>query len=284
MSSVRTLITAVAATLLALFSTTSAIAQPAVSAQPATTAGAPTAPTAAAVSLNNGYKVGVGDVLEVSVLGRDEYRARVQVQTDGTILLPYINSIPATNKTILELRDTVQKALEAGGYYTKPAVSVVVTTFASRYVVVLGEVGTPGIVPIDRAYRVSEIIARAGGLRTAGADAVTLTPEGGEPRQLSLREAATGGADKDPFVNPGDKIYIAPPKTFYIYGQVNAPGTYPIDRSMNVRKALARGGGLTALGSEGRVKVIRDGKELKKFSADAPIEDGDVIVVGERFF
>ena len=241
-------------------------------------------PRSSAVSLNNGYKVGVGDVLEVSVLGREEYRARVQVQADGTILLPYINSVPASNKTILELRDSVQKALETGGYYTKPAVSVLVTTFASRYVVVLGEVATPGIVPIDRAYRLSEIIARAGGLRSAGADAITLTPEGGAPIQLSLRDAATGGADKDPIVNPGDKVFVAPPKTFYIYGQVNAPGTYPIDRSMNVPKALARGGGLTALGSESRVKVIREGKEIKKFDPNAPIQDGDVIVVGERFF
>jgi len=281
MTLLRALFRSLVAMMAAAIMTVPGQAQNSIVAQPVTNA---SDPRAAAVSLNNGYKVGVGDVLEVSVLGREEYRARVQVQSDGTILLPYINSVQASNKTILELRDAVQKALETGGYYTKPAVSVVVTTFASRYVVVLGEVATPGIVPIDRAYRLSEIIARAGGLRSAGADAITLTPEGGPPVQLSLRDAATGGAEKDPIVNPGDKVFVAPPKTFYIYGQVNAPGTYPIDRGMNVPKALARGGGLTALGSEGRVKVIRDGKEIKKFDPNAPIQDGDVIVVGERFF
>lgn len=257
-----------------------------VSALPAQQA-APSVPVVtgpAAVSMTEGYVLGPGDVVEVSVLGRDEFRPRVQVQTDGTIQLPYIGSFPAANKTILKLRDDVKAALKSGGYYADPVVNVSIATYASRYVIVLGEVGTPGLVPIDRAYRVSEILARAGGAKDSGAETLVLRRTSGEEINLVLSQIAIGNDSEDPFVNPGDKIFIPAAKTFYIYGQVSAPGTYRVDRDMNLRKALARGGGLTAMGSEKRVKVFREGKELRNFDPNAPILGGDVVVVGERFF
>jgi len=236
------------------------------------------------VSLTDGYVLGTGDVVEVSVLGREEFRPRVQVQTDGTIQLPFLGSVDANGLTVLQLRQKVSNALKKGGYYADPVVNVAIASYASRYIVVLGEVATPGIVPIDRSYRVSEIIARVGGIKLNGADSITLTRTSGEQFMLSMQEMATGGPDQDPVVNPGDKLYVPAAETFYIYGQVSAPGTYPVDKQMNLRKALARGGGLTSMGSEKRVKVFRDGEEIRKFNPSSPIKGGDVIVVGERFF
>lgn len=248
---------------------------------------APTTATSsdqAQLSLTDGYVLGTGDVVEVSVLGREEFRPRVQVQTDGTIQLPFLGSVEANGLTVLQLRQKVSSALKKGGYYADPVVNVAIASYASRYIVVLGEVATPGIVPIDRAYRVSEIIARVGGIKVNGADSITLTRTSGEQFSLSMQEMATGGPDKDPVVNAGDKLYVPAAETFYIYGQVSAPGTYPVDKQMNLRKALARGGGLTSMGSEKRVKVFRNGEEMRKFDPSAPIKGGDVIVVGERFF
>lgn len=240
--------------------------------------------TGPTVSLVEGYILGPGDVIEISVIGRADFQGRVQVQTDGTIQLPYIGTLTAAEKTVLVLRDEIRTALIAGGYFADPAVQVGVATYASRYVTVLGEVGTPGLLPVDRAYRLSEIIARVGGTRASGADDVILTRATGEELTLSIRAASTGGGANDPIVNPGDKLYVAVAEQFYIYGQVNSPGTYRVDRNMSLRMALARGGGLTALGSERRVRVIRDGVEIRSFNPNDPIRGGDVVVVGERFF
>jgi polysaccharide export outer membrane protein len=52
---------------------------------------------------------------------------------------------------------------------------------------------------------------------------------------------------------------------------------------MTLRRALARGGGLTASGSTGRVKVYRNGEE-RKMKLDELLQPGDVVVVGERVF
>jgi polysaccharide biosynthesis/export protein len=244
---------------------------------------APANQAAAVAPQREGYLLGKGDVIEVSVLGRTDYTSRVQVQEDGSVLLPLINSVPAAGRSLLQLREAVRAALKKGGYFADPAVNIGVVSYASRYVTVLGQVNAPGVVPIDRSYRLSEILARAGGVNSPAIDTVTLTRPSGESTDFVISEIATGGPAADPVVGDGDKLFVAPAKTFYIYGQVNAPGTYPVDRDMTLRMALVRGGGLTLLGSERRVKLIRGEKE-SKVKLTERVQPGDVIVVGERFF
>lgn len=252
----------------------------AATAQSSTPAPAPTQGAA----LEDGYVVGINDVLDVALVGSDDFRGRVTVQQDGTIQLPYVGTLQAKGKTLLQLGKEIADALTRGGYYVDPAIQVTVAQISSSVVTVLGEVGNPGLIPVDRAYRASEIIARVGGLKATGADIFYLRRENGPEIPLTMEAIARGGDEADPFVNPGDKIYVPEAPTFYIYGQVNAPGTYPIKDKMTLRMALARGGGLTSLGSERRVTIVRNGEELKKFSLSDPIADDDVIVVGERFF
>ena len=242
------------------------------------------APGAPAAPLSEGYVLGPGDVVEVAVLGRDDFRVRVPVGTDGEIQLPLIKSVRAANRTVIQLREEIARELVKGGYFVDPVVAVSIASYASRYVVVLGKVGTPGLVPIDRAYRVSEILARVGGVQDAAGSQITLRRDTGEELELNLEAIATGGDAGDPLVQPGDKLYVAPAKVFYIYGQVAAPGSYPIARDMTLRMALARGGGLTALGSDKKIKVFREGREQRVRDLSSALQDGDVITVGERFF
>ena len=264
---------------------------PPASAGPAPTASAPVAAPAAAAatggaaSLTDGYVLGPGDILEIGVIGRQDYQARVQVQIDGTIQLPLINDVAAANRTVLQLRSEIKAKLVAGGYFTDTAaVAVNIASYASRYITVLGEVGQPGLVPIDRAYHLSEIIARVGGTKPSASDDIVLTHADGGTQTLNLVQVATGSDAQNPLVTPGDRIFIATAPQYYIYGQVNAPGSYRIDRGMSLRMALARGGGLTSQGSERRIKLIRNGEELRGVDPNAPIQPGDTIVVGERFF
>lgn len=246
----------------------------------------PAKPAAVAPALagSPGYVVGKGDVLDVTLIGPDEYRARVTVQTDGTIQLPFIGTVPAEGRSLLQLGREIATKLDAGGFYVKPAIQVTVAQISSSYVTVLGAVGNPGLVPIDREYRVSEIMARVGGIRPGGAETFFLRRDGGEEIALTMAVIGRGGDDADPVVRPGDKLFVPDAPTFYIYGQVNSPGTFPIVGKMTLRMALARGGGLTSLGSDRRISVVRGGEELKKIDLSQLVQPDDVIVVGERFF
>lgn len=248
------------------------------------TAPAPAAQAFSTTATEDGYILGIGDVISASVLGRAEFNSQVQIQADGTLQLPFIGTVKAANLTVLQFRENVRSALKSGGYYADPVVNIAVTTYASRYVIVLGDVGQPGMVPVDRNYRVSEILAKVGGPRDTGSDFLSLRRTTGEEIKLDIRQLATGTLEQDPFVKPGDKLYVPKAETFYIYGQINRPGTFKIDTGMNLQKAIAIAGGLSAMGSEKRVKVVRDGKEIKKYPLSDPIRNGDVIFVGERFF
>ncbi|KTF67437.1 SLBB domain-containing protein [Sphingomonas sp. HT-1] len=241
------------------------------------------ASTPGGVSAPAGYTIGVDDVIEADVLGQADFKTRARVRADGTVPLPYLGAVPVQGETAVSLAEKLAKLLRAGGYYAKPIVNVEIITFVSNYVTVLGEVNSAGLQPIDRAYRVSEIIARAGGLRATGAESVVLTRADGSSTKLDYTKLAQGGPNEDPEVKAGDKIFVPEAEKFYIYGQVNAPGVYAIRDEMTLRRALAQGGGLTPAGSSKRVKISRNGQEIK-LKMDDPIKPGDVVVVGERLF
>lgn len=239
----------------------------------------PTRPVADA-----GYVLGPGDVIEVEVLGQADFgKARVKVQPDGTVPLPVLGTVIAGGRTVQQLASQVQQKLVQAQYYKNPTVNVDIVSYASRYVIALGAVAQPGLVPIDRPYRLSEVIARVGGLKEGAADYVVLTSANGQQRQIPVDALARGGPGADPMVSPNDKLFVPTAELFYIYGQVNAPGAYPITERMTVRQALARGGGLTAMGSEGRLTIYR-GKAKLKQGLDSFLLPGDTIVVGQRLF
>ena len=234
------------------------------------------APTAA-------YVLGPDDVIEVEVLGQADFgKPRVRIKSDGTVPLPVVGTLTAGGLSTTELASAIQRKLVDAQYYANPSVNVEVVGFASSYVIVLGAVAQPGLVPINRAYRVSEILARVGGVKESSGDYVVLSSAKGTERKIPIVGLSRNGPN-DPFVAADDKLFVPEAESFYIYGQVNAPGAYMLKNGMTLRQALARGGGLTSSGSEKKVSVYR-GEQKMKLALDTKLLPGDVVVVGERLF
>lgn len=264
------------------------------SAQPAPASPAPAAaspaktPSGDAASLSSGdraYTLGVGDVIDGGVIGRTDFNFRARIGSDGRVVLPLLGAFPATDRSPGQLADEIRAALQAGGFYSQPVVRVEVVGVQSRFVTVLGAVSQPGLIPLDRNYRLSEVMARAGG--AGSADYVILTRESGASTRYKVSEIATGTGDADPVVNSGDKIYVPAlqNEVFYLTGAVKSPGAYPIAPDMSLRMALARGGGVSDMGSEKKVKVNRAGEYLKDVKLDeTKVQAGDIVTVGERLF
>jgi polysaccharide export outer membrane protein len=238
-------------------------------------------------TVDTSYILGPGDVLDLGLVGRGDWGSRVRVSADGTILLPLIGRIPAAKRTVLEIADDIRQALIRGAFFSDPIVRAEVAGISSRYVTVLGFVGSPGLVTLDRAYRLSEILARVGGRAASGADYVVLTrAAGGEPARFPVDALASGRPEEDPLVANGDKIFIpsAENEVFFISGQVNSPGSFTVTPGTTVRRAIAKGGGVTPNGSEKKVTLIRDGQKLKGVKLEDTVKVGDIITIGERLF
>ena len=258
------------------------MAQPQTPATAASASGAQATPSATAADL--GYILGAEDVVQVDVLGRSDFSAKSKVGTDGKIQLPLIGSFPAANRSVLQLREDVRDALQNGGFFNKPIVDVVVVSFASRYVTVLGAVGSPGLIPVDRPYRLSEILARVGGVKDNGSDHIVLRTKDDVARNYAIKDLATGDVNLDPYVQPGDKIFAPAADMFYIKGQVKGPGGYGLIPHMTLLMALARAGGITDLGSDSHIKIMRKNTTLSPKDLNIEVLPDDVIDVGEGWF
>ena len=109
-----------------------------------------------------------------------------------------------------------------------------------------------------------------------------------EPRTLVLTHLYPPVEDEDILVAAGDVIFVQRAPVFYVYGEVQSPGSYRIERDMTVRQALAQGGGLTTRGSERRLQLHRRDESGKltviQPRLDDPIRPDDVLQVREAWF
>ena len=89
------------------------------------------------------YLIGAGDVLEVSVWNHLELTKEVSVRPDGWISLPLVGEILAYGVSPGVLSERIQEKLLQ--YLKDPHVSVIVSKYKSKKILVLGEVKKPGM-------------------------------------------------------------------------------------------------------------------------------------------
>jgi polysaccharide export outer membrane protein len=73
---------------------------------------------------------------------------------------------------------------------------------------------------------------------------------------------------------------------FYIYGEVQRPGSYRVERNMTLIQAVAAGGGLTPRGTQRELRVKRkDACQIVEIKPglDEPVKPDDVVYVQESF-
>ena len=120
--------------------------------------------------------IGPGDVLEISVPNVKELENRtVRVDGKGNIVLPLVDSLHVAGLTEPEIVDRLADALHKYVYH--PEVNLLVKTYSSRVVGVMGAVRAPGLYVLNGpSDTVRDLIERAGGLNDNAAREVVLNP------------------------------------------------------------------------------------------------------------
>ena len=156
------------------------------------------------------YRIGVEDVLDISVRNNAELQRVVPVRPDGKISLPLVNDVGAAGLTPMELRDSLTEKFAA--YIQNPEVSVVVREIHSFKVSVIGSVRLPGRYELKGASTVLDALALAQGFTDfAVRQKITiLRRDGSTQRRLRFDYAAAvkGSLDNNMLVQPGDIIVV----------------------------------------------------------------------------
>lgn len=245
------------------------------------------------------YRMGVGDVLSIIVWDHPELtapfgsfnNAREQgnvVRDDGTIYYPFIGSVMAAGRTVVELRAELAEKLAS--YIESPQLEVRIADYRSQRFFMAGSVEQPGTFSItDVPITLVEAINLAGGL-TDNADVFDVRVTRGEESAVTplFNILYEGDMSANVRLQHGDVVHVAPNelRQVFVLGEVVQPQTLPMtNRPLSLTQALSNAGGIQEARADGRgVYVIRQSEYddvIDVFQLD--VSEAWALALGDQF-
>lgn len=250
------------------------------------------------------YRLGPGDRIEVTVLGRSELSGTFTLGPDGQIGLPLVGTTILQRLTREEARARIHEGLQP--FFTDSlSVALDVVEYVNNKVYVLGRVEIPGIVELTGRGTLLQALASAGGLpvrefRSYLAKCAIIRGRD-EILWIDLIDLLQGGnlALNVPLRN-GDVVFIPDSEDtiVFVMGEVASPGAVPIKVRLTTAQALAHAGGPTEDADLEQVYLIREGPggerrdpvridfrrllESGDFSRNFDLQSGDILYVARN--
>ncbi len=223
---------------------------------------APAGAGAAATENASPFKLGFGDLLEVSVYNVPELTTKARIGNAGDVYLPLIDYVHVGGLTVDEAQALIQKRLEDGGFVRNAHVSIFVDESASHGVTILGEVVRPGLYPALGERKLYDMISVAGGFTASAGRKVSIIRQNTEGGSITVNLPRNLADDLQDNVEilPGDTITVPKAPIIYVVGDVGHPAGLLVDNgTLTVLQALALAGGTNHTAKLGGVRIIRRG-------------------------
>lgn len=173
---------------------------------------APPPPEFEALPKEGAYVIGAGDSLRIDVWQNDKVSlAAVPVRPDGKITMPLVDDVQAAGLTTDELKAVITQELSE--YIENPTVTVVLLAATSKRAYVLGEVRSPGPVPLSMEMRVLDAITAAGGFSPYAKKGSVRVLRYVDGRELEYRFDYDAYVDGDA---PGTNVVLRPSDTVLV--------------------------------------------------------------------
>ncbi len=252
-------------------------------------------------------KIGVDDLLGISVYDSPELTRTLRVAGDGTLNLPMLKRrIPVSGLLPAQVESAVVKALQEEEILVAPVVTVSVIEYRSRPIAVVGAVKKPISFQASGTVNLLEAISRAEGLsEDAGPDILISRTEpgpNGKPMVVLRRIAVKALIDAaDPELNllleGGEEIRVPSAGKIFVVGNVKKPGSFPIRDATEttILKALAISEGLMPFAASIAYVYRHDDSRnskteipvqlseiMKRKSPDFPLMANDILYIPDR--
>lgn len=220
--------------------------------------------TAALFGTPTPYRVGPGDVLQITVWDHPELAAALgqptpSTRTDdaapgfvvdeqGNVQFPYAGTVHVAGDSVAQIQRKIVSRISK--VFKGPEVTVRVASFRATEVFIDGDVAKPGSVQInDIPMTLTEAIGRSGGFTGAADQSRVTLVRDGKRYPISFVELERGGHSPSEIVlRPGDMVHVGSREEngVYVMGEVNKPATImPMrDGRLTLAEALSQAGSL----------------------------------------
>ena len=249
------------------------------------------------------YRLKVGDTFLISVYGEEKTEREVVVDPRGMISYLFVDSLPATGKTIFQLREELGELLRR--YYRFVTLAITPIKFSAEYYTVTGQVNEPGKQPLIGRPTILSALCQAQGFsvidyRDQLFDMCDLEKSflarNGEYIPVDFTQLVKhGDLSQDIALEAGDFIYV-PNRTInqvFVIGEVFAPLTIEYFDDISLVEAMAEAGDVLERASS-RVVILRGSlscpvrylvdysRIVKGCYPDFKLQPGDIVYVPPR--
>ncbi len=230
------------------------------------------------------YRLGIGDVLEITVWDHPELAAALGAQQQsttrasdpmagfiidqrGNLSFPYIGTLHVEGLRT----DEVQRALSErlGQVFVRPQVTVRIASFRSQQVYVDGEVHVPGPQPInDIPMTLYDAVSRAGGFSPTADQSRMVLVRDGVSHPLNLPQLLANGQNPSRIIlKNGDLLRVVSrdDNGVYVMGEVVKPSTaIPMKNGrLSLSEAISQTGSLNNTTADAsQLYVIRGSQDV----------------------
>ena len=209
-----------------------------------------------------GLKLAPGFLLNIMVYDEPDLSARVRVDREGNISLPFLKTLHVGGDTVAQAKQRIEDKFRNDGILKNPQITIDVEQFATTSVTVMGEVQNPGKVELLAPHSLLDVIGMTGGETSLAGNEIELKRPVDGVMQTSTyhySRGSDGGTIRDVMVNPGDTVMVKRAGIVYVLGAVNRPGGYTMQENgeLNVAEAVSLAQGLVMQAKVSGLRVVQ---------------------------
>ena len=242
-------------------------------------------------------KLGIDDLVAVSVYDAPELTRTLRVEPDGMVHLPLLDEgIAAVGLMPRQLESAIAGALKSGEILVNPVVKVTVVEYHSRPIAVMGAVRKPLTFQAEGTVTLLDALARAEGFSTDAGTEVLVT-RAGEVYQIPVKTLLK---EADPSANflltGGEEIRVPEAGKVTVVGNVQRPGAFAEHEpgEHTVMKLVALSEGLMPYAEKVAYIMRRDGagtvqeipveldKIMRRQAPDVTLRAGDILYIPDN--
>lgn len=244
-------------------------------------------------NLSPEYILDVGDVLNIQLIGQNDYDEQSVIYRDGSINLPKIGKVNLSGLSLSEASSYIKAKVNAAFIGTEAYVSL--NSIRDINILVSGNAYNPGIYTVSGNSNLLHVLGVAGGINEYGSyREINLIRNQEVIETLDMYDVLITGLYKSNVsLKSGDVIFVKPVKKIVsIDGAVKIPARYELKDNQNLSTLIEYANGISIDADLSNIYLDRilDGKvnslpisNIKQFESIAS-KDGDKVFIRKHSF